>query len=311
MQVNRLFEIIYILLDKKMLTAQELAERLCVSRRTVYRDIDVLSLAGIPVYTEKGKGGGISLLPDFVLNKSILSETEQNEILSALQGLSGVKTDETDGVLKKLSTIFNKHTVPWLEVDFTDWGYANGYAFNRFKAAILEKRIAEFDYYSSYGEMTRRRIEPIQLWFKSRAWYIKAFCLIRQDMRLFKLTRVRNLTVTNEHFGERDLLAKPPDPGVPGPAEHRKQDVTLRLKIAPEMTHRVYDDYYDEIVERQQDGSFVVSITWPEDEWVYGYLLSFGEYIEVLEPEHIRGIIKEKAEKMLELYCKSTPKPPV
>ena len=299
MQVNRLFEIIYILLDKKMITAKELAERFEVSGRTIYRDIDTLSLAGIPVYTEKGKGGGISLLPDFVLNKSLLSEQEQNEILSALQGLSSVKSSDTDQVLQKLSTIFNKHTIPWLEVDFTDWGYSSGYVFNSFKTAILEKRIAEFEYYSTYGEMTRRRIEPIQLWFKSKSWYIKGFCLTRQDTRLFKLTRVRNLTVTKEHFGERDLLAKPPNPG---PAEHQKKDVTLKFKIAPEMTYRVYDDYYDEIIERQPDGSFIVSVTWPEDDWVYGYVLSFGEYIEVLEPEHIREIIKEKSEKMLKKY---------
>ena len=299
MQVNRLFEIIYILLDKKMITAKELAERFEVSQRTIYRDIDTLSLAGIPVYTEKGRGGGISLLPDFVLNKSILSEQEQNEILSALQGLSGVKTTETGGVLKKLSTIFNKHTIPWLEVDFTDWGYSSGYVFNSFKTAILEKRITEFDYYSTYGEKTRRQIEPIQLWFKSKSWYIKGFCLTRYDMRLFKLTRVRNLTVTDDHFGERDLLANPPNPG---PAEHQKKDVTLILKIAPEMTYRVYDDYYDEIVERQPDGSFIVSVRWPEDDWVYGYVLSFGEYIEVLEPEHIREIIKEKTKKMLNKY---------
>ncbi|MDR0286975.1 MAG: HTH domain-containing protein, partial [Clostridiales bacterium] len=122
MQVNRLFEIIYILLNKKMITAKELAEHFDVSQRTIYRDIDLLSLAGIPVYTEKGKNGGISLLPEFVLNKSILSEQEQNEILSALQGLSTVKTAETDQVLKKLSTIFNKNTVNWLDVDFSDWG---------------------------------------------------------------------------------------------------------------------------------------------------------------------------------------------
>ena len=299
MQVNRLFEIIYILLDRKLITAKELAERFNVSQRTIYRDIDTLSLAGIPVYTEKGKGGGISLLPDFVLSKSILSDQEQNEILSALQGLSGVKTTETDWVLRKLSAIFNKHAVPWLDVDFTDWGYSSGYVFNSMKAAILDKRIVEFEYYSSYGEMTRRRIEPIQLWFKSKSWYIKGYCLTRQDMRLFNLTRVRNLIETDEYFNERDLLANPPNPG---PVGRQRQDVTLKLKIAPEMTYRVYDDYFDETVERRSDGSFIVTVTWPEDDWVYGYVLSFGEYIEVLEPEHIRRIIKEKSEKVMNKY---------
>ncbi|HBL84360.1 MAG: transcriptional regulator [Clostridiales bacterium GWF2_38_85] len=299
MQINRLFEIIYILLNKKTITAKELAERFGVSQRTIYRDVDTLSLAGIPVYTEKGKGGGISLLPDYVLNKSILSEQEQNEILSALQGLSSVKTSETDQVLQKLSTIFNKNTVRWLEVDFSDWSFANGKTFSDFKTAILERRIAEFDYFSTYGEMTHRRIEPIQLWFKSKSWYIKGFCLMRQDIRLFKLSRVRNLAVADEQFSERDYLASPP---TPAPANHQKPDVTIKLKIAPEMTYRVYDEFDEALAEKQPDGSFVVSVTWPEDDWVYGTILSYGEYIEVLEPEHIREIINEKSQKTAKKY---------
>ncbi len=299
MQMNRLFEIIYILLNKKIATAKELAEHFGVSQRTIYRDVDTLSLAGIPVYTEKGKGGGISLLPDYVLNKSILSEQEQNEILSALQGLSSVKTTETDQVLEKLSTIFNKNTVRWMEVDFSDWSFANGKAFYNFKTAILERRIAEFDYYSTYGEMTHRRVEPIQLWFKSKSWYVKGFCLIRQDIRLFKLSRVRNLAVTDEQFTERDFLAISSSPV---PASRQKPDVTLKLKIAPEMTYRVYDEFDEDLAEKQPDGSFIVTVTWPEDDWVYGTILSYGEYIEVLEPEHIRKIIKEKTLKTVKKY---------
>ena len=206
MQINRLLEIVYALLRQKTVTAKELAERFNVSQRTIYRDIDTLSLAGIPVYTEKGKNGGISLLPEFVLSKSILSEQEQNEILSALQGLSYIKTAaETNQVLQKLSSIFNKSAANWLEVDFSDWSFRNGQFFNDFKTAILERRIVEFDYCSTYGEKTRRRVEPIQLWFKSKSWYVKGFCSIRQDMRLFKLTRVKQLTLTDEYFTERDL----------------------------------------------------------------------------------------------------------
>ena len=299
MQVNRLFEIIYLLLNKKSMTARELAERFSVSQRTIYRDVDTLSLAGIPVYTEKGKGGGISLLPEFVLNKSLLSEQEQHEILSALKGLSIVKTADTDGVLKKLSTIFNKSAANWLEVDFTGWSYQDGDNFAMFKTAILERRIARFDYYSTYGEKTHRRIEPIQLWFKSKSWYVKGFCLTRQDVRLFKLSRVKNLILTDEHFLPREVLALPPNPS---PVERQKLDVELKLKISPEMFYRVYDEFDEDMVEKQPDGSFVVSVLWPEDEWVYGTILSYGEYAEVLEPAHIRKIIQEKSQKVTKLY---------
>jgi len=298
MQRNRLFEIIYVLLGQKSVTARALAERFEVSQRTIYRDIDTLSLAGIPVYTEKGKGGGISLLPDFVLSKSLLSEGEQSEILTALQSLGSVRAAETQQVLCKLSAIFNKNAVPWLELDFSDRGSTQGQLFQDIKTAILEKRVAQFEYYSSYGEKTCRRAELLQLWFKSRAWYVRGFCLARQDVRLFKLTRIKQFTLTDERFAERDLLAQPPPPSGP----RQRSDAALLLKIAPEMTYRVYDEFGEDDIERQPDGSFLVRVTWPEDDWVYGTILSYGEHIEVLEPAHIREIIQEKARKTAEKY---------
>ena len=299
MQINRLLEITYVLMRQKTVTAKELAEHFSVSQRTIYRDIDTLSLAGIPVYTEKGRGGGISLLPEFVLSKSILSEREQRDILSALQGLSNVKAAETEQVMQKLSAVFNKTAANWLEVDFTDWGFMNGRFFDDFKTAILEHRIAEFDYYSTFGEKTSRRIEPIQLWFKSKSWYIKGFCLIRHDVRLFKLTRVKNLTVTDQHFAERDLLTISSEAN---PGTHQRPDRAFKFKIEPEMAYRVYDEFDEACVEKQTDGCFIISVTWPEDDWVYGTILSFGEYIEVLEPGHVREIIKNKTLKTVKKY---------
>ena len=297
--MNRLFEITYILLNRTTITARELAEHFGVSTRTIYRDIDVLSLAGVPVYTEKGKGGGIGLLPDFVLDKSILNEQEQDDILSALQSLSGVRAAENGRVLEKLSAIFNKNAVRWLEVDFSDWGATNDKAFGDFKAAILERRIVEFDYFGANGEATRRRVEPVRLWFKSKAWYVKGFCLARQDMRLFKLSRVRNLSVTDERFAVRDCPAGLEDTA---PDSLVKPPVALKLKIAPEMAYRVYDEFIEETAEKLPDGSFVVSVNWPEDDWVYRLILSYGEYIEALEPAHVRETIKGMAQKIAGMY---------
>ena len=297
MQISRLFEIIYILLHKKRVPARELAEQFGVSTRTIYRDIDTLSLAGIPIYTEKGRGGGISLLPDFVLNKSILSEQEQNEILAALHGLSNIKPDEANQVLRKLSTIFNKTATNWLEVDFSDWNWSST-SFDDFKAAILQRRIAEFDYFNRYGEKTFRRIEPIQLWFKSRSWYIRGFCLTKQAPRLYKLSRVKNLVVTDEHFPERTSFGGPENPA----EDNQRKFAELKLRIAPEMVYRAYDEFSEDVIEKQPDGGVIVTVTWLEDNWVYSFILSFGDYIEVLEPEHIRKIIKDKARKISKKY---------
>jgi predicted DNA-binding transcriptional regulator YafY len=118
-------------------------------------------------------------------------------------------------------------------------------------------------------------------------------------MRLFKLTRVKKLMLTDKHFTERDLLAIRV---AAKPDEHQKHDVTLKYRIEPEMAYRVYDEFDEDFVEKQPDGSFIVSVTWPEDDWVYGTILSYGEYIEVLEPEHIREIIKNKTLKTVKKY---------
>ncbi|MCL2364911.1 MAG: YafY family transcriptional regulator [Defluviitaleaceae bacterium] len=298
MQVNRLFEIIYILLDKKSVTAKELAERFEVSTRTIYRDVDTLSSAGIPIYTEKGKGGGISLLPDFVLNKSLLSEREQNEILTALHSLSHVMTDETKGVLNRLSTLFNRTATSWLEVDFSEWSYNDDF-FNDLKTGILERRIVAFEYFNTQGERSLRRAEPMQLWFKSRAWYIKAYCLDKNGMRLFKLSRIKNLTLTQDTFTERIILEEPPPP----PCEHENKDVTFRFHVQPELAYRVFDGYDDEHIARQPDGSLIVTTTWYEDDWLYSYILSHGEYAEVLEPQHLRDTLKAKMQRMMDKYA--------
>lgn len=299
MQINRLFEIIYILLNKKSVTARELAEYFSVSRRTIYRDVDTLSLCGIPIYTERGKGGGISLLPDFVLNKSILNEQEQNEILLALHGLSNIKTDGTDQILRKLSTIFNITTTNWLEVDFVGWSHENDF-FKDLKLAILEQRIARFDYYNSFGDKTLRHVEPIQLWFKSKSWYLKGFCLTKQDMRLYKLSRIKNLVVTDEHFVERDPLVLSDNSAQE--SYNNQQNVIIKLHIKPEMAYRVFDDFYESMVEKQPDGSFIVTVEWSEDNWLYNFILSFGKYVEVIEPEHLRNIIKDEAKRISEKY---------
>jgi len=298
MKTSRLLEIIYILLSKQRMTAKELAEHFEVSTRTIYRDVDAISMAGIPIYAEKGNNGGISLLPNFVLNNLIFNEKEQKEIMSAIQGLSQAQAAGIDPILQKLSAIFNRTAVNWLEIDFAYWGHDKGYMWGDFKTAILERRIVEFDYHSTYGEKTHRSIEPIQLWFKFRAWYLKGFCLTRQDIRTFKLTRVKNLVVTDEFFEERDFL----DITSPNPTEHQQPNIQLRLKIDSEMAYRVLDEFASDDIQQEPDGSFIVTVNCRDDSWVHNLVLSFGEHIEVIEPAHIRSIIQKKAHKIIGKY---------
>ena len=304
MQINRLFETIYILLHKKTTTAKELAERFEVSERTIYRDIETLSSAGIPIYASQGKGGGISLLDDYVFDKSVLSEREQNEILYALQSLSVTKAPQTDQVLAKLSTLFNKNKTSWIEVDFSPWGSDESRIgqFTVLKDAILSRRIIEFHYFNSSGEKSTRRAEPLKLVFKVNAWYLQAFCLAKNAYRTFKISRMSDLRMTPQTFVERNSEELPES----GQAQETQDRVDLCLKISEQGAYRVHDDFDESSVAKNQDGSFTVTTSLPDGKWLIRYLLSFGADIEVVSPQTIRDRVKNESMKIINQYSIET-----
>lgn len=300
MQINRLFETIYILLSKKTITANELAERFEVSVRTIYRDIDTLSSAGIPIYASQGKRGGISLLDDYVLDKSILSEREQNEILYALQSLAITQAPDTDKVLAKLSSLFNKNKTSWIEVDFSPWGSDESrlWQFTILKDAILGRRIIEFDYFNSSGEKSTRRVEPIKLIFKVNAWYLQAFCLVKNTNRTFKISRMSDLLITPQTFVERSSDEFPESGQMP-----KRQDwIPLCLKISAQGAYRVYDEFNEKDIAQNDDGSFTVTASLPDSKWLIRYLLSFGADVEVLTPAKIRDAFRDELNNMMGKY---------
>ena len=295
MQVNnRLFEIVYILLQKKKTTAKELADRFEVSTRTIYRDIETLSTANIPIYASKGKDGGIGLLDEYVLNKTILSEEEQNQILFALQGMKKVKGQDEKDILEKLSILFNKKINDWIKIDFSNWGNIQEERFDIIKSAILNKQLVQFTYYNSNGEESKRIVEPLQIWFKDKSWYLISYCRNKEDYRIFKIARIKEVKMLQEHF-EREL-----------PKEENEQynfkTIELELEINKAMTYRVYDEFESKEITKKEDGNFIIKVKYPENEWVYGYILSFGEYAKVLNPGYAKNIIKDKLQKTLKNY---------
>lgn len=300
MQINRLFETIYILLHKKTTTAKELAERFEVSERTIYRDIETLSSAGIPIYASQGKGGGISLLDDYVLDKSILSEREQNEILYALQSLSVTKAPQMNQVLAKLSSLFNKNNTSWIEVDFSPWGSDESSIgqFTILKEAILNHRIIEFDYFNSSGEKSTRRAEPMKLIFKVNAWYLQAFCLTKNTDRTFKISRMSDLWITPQTFVERNSDEVPESGLMP---KHQNW-IDLCLKISAEGAYRVYDEFKEKDITQNDDGSFTVTTSLPDSKWLIRYLLSFGSDAEVLSPKNIHDAFRDELNDMMGKY---------
>ncbi|MGN0401648.1 MAG: helix-turn-helix transcriptional regulator [Acetatifactor sp.] len=303
--INRLLGIMYTLLSKEAVTALFLAERYEVSVRTIYRDIEVLSQAGIPVYTRKGKNGGIFLMEQFVLNKMLITKEEQQQILSALLSVEETTASEEKEILQKLGNFFRTEPVNWIAIDFSDWSDGQRQLYEDIKKAILTSRVICFDYYGQSREASRRTVEPVQLLFKEYTWYLRAYCRERKALRLFKLKRIKQLEVMDESFE-------------PGEEWHQKEENQLGnqqgMKESPvdapmitmwidkKEAYRVYDRFCESEIETLEDGNFIVRAAYPLDEWVYSLILSFGASAKVLEPIEIREEIKNRIADMQKGY---------
>lgn len=298
MEQSRLFKIVYHLLEKGKSTAPELAEKFEVSIRTIYRDLDTISAAGIPIYATQGKGGGIFIMQDFVLNKSLLSEQEKEQILMALQGISATEHNQTDELLMKLSGLFQSKVTNWIEVDFSEWykNTPNYDIFNLIKNAIFNQYTITFSYFAREGNYSNRTVEPIKLIFKNKDWYLYGFCLLRNDFRFFKLTRIKDLEISSDTFirevksnHEIETVIK------------NKNSIHAKLKFSPKVAFRVYDEFTDN-VSKDNQGNLYVNIDLPDNDTLFSYILSFGDNVEILEPDYLRHSMKEKLVLMLEKY---------
>ena len=246
MQESRLFRILYYLLDKGHATAPELAEKFEVSVRTIYRDVDAISSAGIPIYVTTGRNGGIRFLDDYVLDKSFFSDSEKLEILSSLQSLSAVQYPEVDTVLKKLGAIFQIGLTDWIDVDFSRWGSvaeSENRLFRQLKQAILENCEIIFDYYNSTGDGSKRNVYPYKLIYKDKAWYLFAFCLSRNKNRLFRLSRIKNLFLTEVHFERKTDICQY-NSVFPIPEEIGNL-IDLELEFTLDVGYRLFDTLDD------------------------------------------------------------------
>lgn len=292
---DRLFRILYLLLEKGTITAPELSRSLEVSVRTIYRDVETLSMAGVPIYTSAGKGGGISLLPGYTFDKTLLSDDEQNELLFAIQSLKAADRN-VDALLQKLGMAFRKPRHNWIEVDFSRWGMVrkDTERFELLKTAIIGRHILRLTYCGISGKTTNRIICPLKLIYKDKHWYLQAFCRKADDFRIFKVGRIVEVSETSEIFTEDYEDEIPPIEAESPPFS----TVHLKLHITGHLAFRVYDEFDRSGVAPQPDGSFMVEADFPMDSWVIDYLLSFGTEIDILEPAGLQRKLSEYAQKI-------------
>lgn len=284
MKIDRLFEITFLLLDKKSVTAQALADKFQVSVRTIYRDIDILSSCGIPIYTEQGRNGGIHMMEQYALNKTLLTDNEQSQIIMALQSMKATGQEEAEAALSKLRGIFQKNIDNWIEIDFSSWGNSekDRERFAIIKKGILDSIALSFQYFSGKGEQSNRVVEPYKLFFKGQSWYLYAYCKEREDFRFFKLSRIENLNFVSDSFCKRQVPMSYD--------EYREEQcelTKLQLKIDNNMAFRIQDELRDCIVERHEDYC-ILEVPMKNKKEMLLYLLSFADAVEILAPKKIR-----------------------
>ncbi|MBI9097070.1 MAG: YafY family transcriptional regulator [Spirochaetaceae bacterium] len=308
MKIDRLVSIIMILLDKKRVGAQELAEKFEVSPRTIYRDIDTINMAGIPVRGASGVGGGFEIMEKYKIDRKVFSTADLSAILMGLSGLSNmIRGDELVNALAKVKSFIPADKSKDIElranqihVDLSPWlGNRNIQTYLEIiKTALQESKLLSFEYADRYGNKTARTAEPYKLVLKSSHWYCHGYCHKRNDFRLFKLSRTSNLQIQEEFFTPRnhqkpqldfdDILAT--------------MQTTITIRIHKSVMDRVLDYCPYEHFSPEGDEHYTVSFPFIENEYYYNILFSFGNKCECLKPLHIRAEMKRRIHDIATIY---------
>ncbi|WP_313164967.1 YafY family protein [Sedimentibacter sp.] len=300
MKIDRLLGIITILLQCDKTTAPELAKRFEVSRRTIYRDIDDICKAGIPIITVQGGDGGISISDGYKLDKSVLTVDELQSIITGLKSLGSVSdTTRIERLINKLSPE-SEAVVSMKESILIDLSshYKSSLSekITMLKTAISENKLVSFDYYSEKGQ-TNRTIEPYFLTFKWTAWYVFGYCRDKNDYRLFKLNRLWSNRIIDDAFIPREIPVKELDFD-----DYFADSNKITIIFDKSLEYRLIEEYGPECYEVTEDGSLKFTAGYTNKDYILSWILGFGDKARIVEPTDMAEEIKEKAKNIITNY---------
>ena len=308
MKVDRLVSIIMILLDKKRIGAQELADIFEVSPRTIYRDIDAINMAGIPVRGASGVGGGFEIMQEYKVDKKVFSADDLSALLMGLSSLSGmIRGDELVHALAKVKSFIPADRAKEIElkanqicIDLSPWmGNRNIQPYlETIQSALQENKLLSFEYIAHHGNKTARTAEPYQLVLKGNHWYLQGYCRVRSDFRLFRLSRMSNLQMKEEIFAPRDYQK----PQLDFDSILETMQTKIKIRIHRSVMDRVLDFCTYEDFSPDGNEYYIVNFPFIDNEYHYDILLSFGDKCECLEPLHIREKMKRRIHDIVAIY---------
>lgn len=308
MKIDRLVSIIMVLFDKKRIGAQELADMFEVSPRTIYRDIDTINMAGIPVRSVPGVGGGFEIMQNYKMDKSVFSTADLSAILMGLSSLSEmIRGNELINALAKIKSFIPADKAHDIElkanqicIDLSTWtGNQNTQAYlDIIKTALQDCRLVSFEYIAHHGKKTRRTVEPYQLVLKSGHWYFQGYCRMRNDFRLFRLSRISNLQMEKENFIPRDFQK----PILDFEETLQSMQTPIKIRIHRSILDRVLDYCTYEHFFPDGGDYYIVDFPFIENDYYYDILLGFGDKCECLEPLKIRDEMKRRIQGIAAIY---------
>lgn len=308
MKIDRLVSIIMILLDKERIGAQELADMFEVSPRTIYRDIDAINMAGIPIHSTSGVGGGFEIMQNYKIDKKVFSTADLSAILMGLSSLSNmIRGNELVNALAKVKSFIPADRAKDIElkvnqihIDLSPWmGNGNIQPYLEIvKAALQKSKLLSFEYIAHHGNKTARTVEPYQLVLKSSHWYLQGYCHERNDFRMFRLSRMSNLQIQEGIFTPREYQK----PTLDFAEILETMQTKIKIRIHKSIMDRVLDFCTYEHFSPDCDEYYTVSFPFIENEYYYNILFSFGDKCECLEPLHIRTEMKRRIQKIATLY---------
>lgn len=310
MKIDRLLAITMLLLNRRRISAKELSERFEVSLRTIYRDVEAINQAGIPVVSYSGLSGGYEIMDQYRLDRQFLSLEELQSIITGLKGIhASVPDQEISNLLDKVGALVAKSEQPaaahlgnQLILDMNPWGngHQNTAQLTALRTAVKETRLITFSYLSSQSESSVRTVEPMGIVVKGFGWYLYGYCLLRADFRVFRLSRMHNVDVLSQTFERKQETLDRLDYRLG--RRDSSTLITLVLHAQPNVRAQAEDYFRPEDITLQPDGTLMIRATQPDEPWLHGMLLSYGPSLRILEPAHIAATIREKAEKIVALY---------
>ncbi len=308
MKVKRLIGIVFYLLSKKLVSSRELAEHFDVSVRTILRDMDYLSEAGIPIVSEMGKDGGFGIMDTYKLDARLVDNEDLFYIMTSLESISSTYTDERlestiiklKGLLSDQSTLIQEKKER-LRFDFSSLKVKDddNSKMESLSQAIDNSKVISFDYTNFKGAKTSRIVEPHMIMFKWYSWYLYSFCTLREEFRVFRVSRMSELKLLDKKFHRKDFDVNALDKDYQIKTTNISTHIVLKFDM--EMKY-IVDDYFKEWKKEYTDNAIIVHFIVPIDNWFFGMVMSYGDSVEIIEPAYLRDELSQRLDKIKNIY---------